>query len=467
MDQKQNLKNSQAKTARNSIKLPPRLIEHVEYVPTGQLRAYRRNARKHSKNQIGKLARGIKEFGFVVPVLADSDGSVIAGHGRILAAEILGLEEIPVIRINHLTKAQIQALRIADNRLAELAEWDDELLTMEFQDLLEVDFDLEITGFETAEIDLLIGDAAAEPDEADESPEVQRDSPAISRQGDLWQLGPHRLICADARDGATYDTLMDGKLAQMGFIDPPYNVPIAGHVCGLGKAQHPEFVMASGEMSEAEFVRFLETTLGHCAAQSIDGSIHFVCMDWRHDYALQTAARHVYTEIKNLCVWAKTNAGMGSLYRSQHELVFVFKNGTAAHINNVELGRHGRYRTNCWSYPGINSFGATRDEDLAMHPTVKPVALVADAILDCSKRGGIILDCFAGSGTTIIAAEQTGRRARAVELDPHYVDVAIRRWQSYADKEAIHAETCRSFAEIEAERVPPVVQHPSESPHVG
>ena len=338
---------------------------------------------------------------------------------------------------------------------------------MEFEYLIEHDFDVELTGFETAEIDLLIGNAAAEPDEADESPEVQRDSPAVSRQGDLWQLGPHRLICADARDGATYDTLMDGKPAQMGFIDPPWNVPISGHVCGLGKAQHPEFVMASGEMSETEFVGFLETTLGHCAAHSVEGSIHFVCMDWRHDYALQTAARRVYTEIKNLCVWAKTNAGMGSLYRSQHELVFVFKNGTAAHINNVELGRHGRYRTNCWSYPGINSFGATRDEDLAMHPTVKPVALVADAILDCSKRGGIILDCFAGSGTTIIAAEQTGRRARAVELDPHYVDVAIRRWQSYADKEAIHAETCRSFAEIEVERVPPVVQHPSESPHVG
>jgi hypothetical protein len=239
----------------------------------------------------------------------------------------------------------------------------------------------------------------------------------------------------------------------MVFIDPPYNVPINGHVSGLGKVKHRDFAMASGEMSEARYVGFLGTCFGYLIGHSVNGSIHFICMDWRHSFELLSAARPIYSELKNLCVWNKDNGGMGSLYRSKHELVFVFKNGSATHINNVELGRHGRNRTNVWDYAGVNSLRDGRLEELAMHPTVKPVALVADAILDCSKRGGIVLDCFGGSGTTLIAAEKTGRRGYLMELDAAYVDVAIRRFQKLTGKQATHGETQRTFADLERDRI--------------
>ena len=327
------------------------------------------------------------------------------------------MDRVPVIIIDHLTEAQKRAYILADNKLAELAGWDEELLAVEFKFLLEsdLDFDVGITGFESVEIDMLIeGAERAEGDEteldaADEIPEPNLERPAVSLLGDLWFLGPHRLLCGDACDAASFEALMGGQSAQMAFLDPPYNVKIDGHVSGLGKAQHREFAMAAGEMTEAEFIEFLETTLGHCAAHCIDGAINYICMDWRHMGELQTAGRQVYSETKNLIVWVKNNGAMGSLYRSQHELVFVYKVGTASHINNFGLGERGRYRTNVWHYAGLNSFGAGRDEALAMHPTVKPTALVADAIRDVSTRGGIVLDVFAGSGTTIIAAERTGR----------------------------------------------------------
>ena len=427
------------------------------------LKPYENNARVHSPKQIRQLAKSLKQFGCKVPVLADADGVVVAGHARLEAAKLLGMDTVPTIVCDDLTPDEIKAYRIADNRIAELAEWDQGLLAMEFEYLIEHDFDVEVTGFETAEIDLLIGDAATEPDEADDLDGVVVGGPVISRPGDLWLLGPNRLICGDALDGKTYSTLMDGKLAQMGFLDVPYNLSISKDIFG----QHSDFVMASGEMSETEFIEFLEISLGHCATHSIDGAIHFICMDWRHIYELQTAARKVYTTLKNLCVWDKGNGGMGSFYRSQHELIFVYKNGTAPHINNFGLGETGRYRTNLWKYIGMNSFGPERDEALAFHPTSKPVAMVADAIRDCSKRGGIILDAFAGSGTTIIAAERTGRICNAIELDNFFVDVAIRRWQTFTGETARLANTGQSFAEVEAEREPPVVQHPSETPHVG
>ncbi len=270
----------------------------------------------------------------------------------------------------------------------------------------------------------------------------------MSRTGDLWQLGGHRLLCGDATQTKAFARLMDGAKAQMVFTDPPYNVPIDGHVCGLGRVRHGDFAMASGEMSETQFTSFLETVLQHLVASSADGSIHFVCMDWRHAYELLSASRGVYSELKNMCVWNKTNGGMGSLYRSKHELVLVFKNGTGAHVNNVELGRHGRYRTNVWDYAGINALAAERMDQLALHPTVKPVALVADAIKDCSKRDGIVLDCFAGSGTTLIAAERTGRRAYAMELDPQYVDAAVQRYEHLFGEPAVHSGTGMTFAKL-------------------
>lgn len=397
---------------------------------------------------------------------------MIAGHGRVRAAKQLGMDTVPTVQLEHLSDEQVRAYVIADNRLAECAGWDRDLLAIELQELAEIDlaFDLEVTGFETPELDLLIGGGAddTETDPADDWRGLDPNVPTVSRLGDLWQIGPHRLLCANALDRASYARLLGGQKARLVFVDPPYNVRIEGHVSGLGRARHAEFAMASGEMSAAEFTVFLETALSHHGAHSTDGALHFVCMDWRHAGELLTASRSVYSACKNLCVWVKTNAGMGSLYRSQHELVYVFKVGTAPHINNVELGRHGRNRSNVWRYAGVNSFGAERDEALAMHPTVKPVRLVADAILDSSRRGDIVLDGFAGSGTTLLAAERTGRIGYGLEIDPRYVDAALRRLEEHAGLEAVQADTGQTFAEVAAERAPKIeseVAAPPEHPH--
>jgi DNA modification methylase len=399
-------------------------------------------------------------FGFVSPALINANAEIIAGHARVEAAKALGLKRIPCIRVEHLSKAQEKAYRLADNRLAELATWDHDLLAKELQVLTEMDLDFSIEdiGFNTAEFDLIIegDDRKQRPDPADEVPPPVVDRPAVAQAGDLWQLGPHGLFCGDARDARSFERLMGAEKAQIGFADPPYNVPIHGHASGLGRTRHREFAMAAGEMSSNEYLDFLESSCANLVAFTVDGAIHFICMDWRHAKPLLIAGERVYSELKNICVWNKDNGGMGSLYRSKHEFIFVFKAGTAPHINNIELGRSGRYRTNVWDYPGVNSFRNGRDDELAMHPTVKPVALVADAIRDCSKRGGIVLDPFAGSGTTLIAAEKTGRRAAAIELDPLYVDTAIRRWQAFTGKPAIHAETGLSFAEAERSSSPAV-----------
>lgn len=412
------------------------------------LKPYPSNARTHSNRQIRQIAASIKEFGFLNPVLVDSDGQIIAGHGRVEAAKLLGRESVPTIRLEHLNDAQKRAYIIADNRLAELAGWDQEILAIELQALtnIDVDFDVEVTGFEMPEIDLLIGDLAGdEPDAADDVPDINNDDPPVSRPGDLWWLGEHRLLCGDATKMASFDALLGRRRAQMVFTDPPYNVPVDRHVCGLGSVRHEDFAMASGEMSEAEFTAFLERVLSNLTRFSIDGSVHYVFMDWRHMAELLAAGKAVYSDLLNLCVWNKSNGGMGSLYRSKHELIFVFKNGTKPHINNVRLGRHGRNRTNVWDYAGVNSLKADRMEELAMHPTVKPVALVADAMLDCSERRGVVLDPFCGSGTTIMAAERVGRRAFAMELEPRYVDVAVQRWQAYTGDSAVHDSSELSF----------------------
>lgn len=388
-----------------------------------------RNARTHSKAQIKQIADSIEQFGFTNPVLMDAADRIIAGHGRVEAAKLLGLETVPTLRLDHLSEEQVRAYVIADNKLAENAGWDEELLALELQylDGLDLDFDLTITGFEMAEIDAML---VLDPDAEEEAIPEPSEGSTVTQHGDLWLIGDHRLYCGDATKPASYEALFDGsEPAQMIFTDPPYNVPISGHVCGLGSVQHREFEMAAGEMSTEQFEAFLRSVCDNLAANSIDGSIHYICMDWRHMGEVLRAGEAAYDELKNLCVWSKTNGGMGSLYRSQHELVFVFKRGTKPHINNVKLGKHGRYRTNVWEYAGINSFGENRDEELATHPTVKPTKLVEDAILDCSKRGGIILDAFAGSGTTLIAAHRAGRVGYGLELDPAYCDVIIKRMQ--------------------------------------
>jgi DNA modification methylase len=414
------------------------------------------NPRTHSAKQIRQIAESIVEFGWTVPVLIDRNSRVIAGHGRLAAAILLGIEQIPTICLDQLTEDQTRAYIIADNKLSENAGWNPQLLATELQFLskVDVDFDLTVTGFETAEIDLLIQgcDSMRANDVDDEVPPIDASTPIVTQLGDLWTLGSHRILCGDATKQISFTRLLGRKKTQMAFIDPPYNVPIDGNVCGLGSIKHREFPMASGEMSESEFCAFLKAALRNLAAFSADGSIHFICMDWKHVFELLGSARGVYSEVKALCVWNKDNGGMGSLYRSKHELVFVFKKGTAPHVNNILLGRFGRNRTNVWNYPGANSLREGRRDELAMHPTVKPIAMVADAILDCSKRGGIILDSFGGSGTTLIAAEKTGRRAALIELDPAYVDLTIRRFEKLTGEKVIHAETGVTFDEMETKR---------------
>src|SRR6202051_2123538 len=413
------------------------------------------NPRTHSKKQIAQIANAIRRFGFTNPVLVDDANGIVAGHGRVEGAKAVGLDQVPTVRLSDMSEAEIRAYVIADNRLAENAGWDRALLGLELQYLteLEIDFDVTVTGFDLPEIDLLIGElslAANDDDAVDAVVEVAA-GPAITRPGDVWQIGNLRLICGDSTKLETYQQLLGDARAQMVFTDPPYNVPISGHVGGLGSIQHREFAMASGEMSQAGFTAFLGSVFGPLAAYSVDGAIHFQCMDWRHCPEITAAGAAAYAELKNICVWVKNNGGMGSLYRSQHEFVFVFKSGTAPHINNVELGHNGRYRTKVWSYAGVNSFGGDR-ADLSLHPTVKPVAMVADALRDCSHRKGIVLDAFVGSGTTLIAAEKTGRRGYGLEIDPAYCDVTIRRLLAVCGLEAVLEATGQPFAEIEALR---------------
>jgi DNA modification methylase len=376
----------------------------------------------------------------------------------LLAARELGWSEVPTLCLDHLTQAQARAFAIADNRLTEIATWDDRLLAEQLKDLslLGLDFSLEVTGFEVAEIDLRIASLDDMPeqddDPADAVPEVSAEPP-ISQIGDLWLLGRHRVLCGNALDPEAFATLMGEERAAMVFTDPPYNVPIEGHASGLGAIHHRPFPMASGEMDKAAFTAFLGRACRNLAAFSAGGSLHYVCMDWRHLDELLTAGGEAYGELKNVCVWIKDNPGMGSLYRSQHELVFVFKQRGGSHRNNVQLGQFGRNRSNVWRYPGINSFARSTGEGnlLALHPTVKPVAMVADAILDCSARGEIVLDAFLGSGTTVIAAERTGRRCCGSELDPCYVDTAIRRWQVLTGGKARHAASGRLFDDLAGE----------------
>ena len=427
----------------------------IENVVVSALRAYARNARTHSKRQIRQIANSIRRFGFCNPVLVDDDMQIIAGHGRVEAAKLLGMNEVPIVRLSHLSEADKRAYILADNRLAEKAGWDKEILAIELQALIDVSFDVELTGFETADIDLILDEARdaegfAEP--GDTTPPYA-ETPAVSQAGDLWLLGAHRLLCGDARDAEAYETLLQGDLAEFVFTDPPYNVPIDGHVCGLGRIRHRDFAMGCGEMSEVQFTAFLESVFRHLAANSVDGSIHQICMDWRHMLEMLMAGRKIYHELKNVCVWNKTNAGMGSFYRSKHELVFAWKNGTAPHINNFELGQHGRSRSNVWDYAGVNTLKSGRLDELAMHPTVKPVLLVIDAIKDCSRRGGLIVDPFCGSGTALIAAERCGRKARALEIDPHYVDVAVRRWQACTGRKATLAATGEALEDVERLRL--------------
>jgi DNA modification methylase len=426
----------------------------IEYRSVSDLVLDDRNPRQHPQRQINQIADSVCQFGFIAPVVVDHTGKVVIGHARVLAAKKLGMPRIPVVEIRHLSKAQLKALQITDNRLAQHAHWDERLLGESFVELkeLDIEFDLSITGFSLPEIDLKLQDLQVnlpEPpdDEADATTGV-----AVCNAGDSWQLGEHRLTCGDATTEAAFDRLMKETCAEMVFVDPPYNVPVEGHVSGKGKVRHREFAQGVGELSRDEFIAFLTKTCGLLAKHSRDGAIHFVCMDWRHTDELLAAGREVYSEHKNIAIWVKSNPGMGSLYRSAHELVVVFKSGTGRHINNVELGKHGRNRSNVWHYDSASTQARKGNNLLALHPTAKPIELVMDCLLDCSNRGGIVLDSFLGSGTTLLAAERTGRLCYGIELDPLYVDTAIRRWQNLTGRDAVRMSDGRLFREIESEK---------------
>jgi len=406
----------------------------VQNTHTVSLKPYDGNARTHSRKQIDQIAQSIVAFGWTNPVLTDDHNCIIAGHGRWLAAKQLGLSEVPTISLSGMTDAQKRAYILADNKLAENAGWDDDLLKIELGALsdLDLDFDIGVIGFETAELDLILVDDVKAEDPPAPLPEP---GPAISQPGDLWILGHHRLFCGDALKAESYEAVLFDQLASAMFTDPPYNVKVDGHVCGTGNIKHSEFMMASGEMSDDEFRAFLETFCQLSGAFLKPGALAFICMDWRHIRDLIQAGELGLGELINLCVWNKMTGGMGSLYRSQHELVPVFRKPGAKHRNNIELGRHGRNRTNVWDYTGAQ---ARRDE-LKLHPTVKPVAMIADALMDVTARGEWVLDPFAGSGSTLLAAERTGRNAACIELDPKYVDVIIRRFEDVTGQKAIHA----------------------------
>ncbi len=406
----------------------------ITYSPIADLDPDPRNARTHSKKQIEQIAVSIREFGFSNPILIDPLGTIIAGHGRLLAAKSLGLETVPTIVLHDLSDTQTRALRLADNKIALNAGWDVDLLKLELGDLsdLDIDIDLSVTGFSGGEIDVILDNSADPDDEVIPAiPKTPRTNP-----GDIWRLGDHRIGCGDGRDVSFLKAVIGGDVAiDCAFLDPPYNVPINGFVNAKGR--HREFAMASGEMSDDEFRAFLVDTLGACAEVSRDGAVHFICMDWRHMDDVSVVGDAVYGGLLNLCIWNKSNAGMGSLYRSKHELIFVYRVGEGPNFNAVELGKHGRNRTNVWDYSSVNSMAGSRRADLELHPTVKPTALVADAIKDVTKRGELVLDIFLGSGTTLVAAERTGRQFRGIEIDPAYVDVAVDRWCAMTGQEPV------------------------------
>ena len=437
----------------------------LEHVPLADLLLDPSNPRRHSRQQIRAIASSIKTFGWLIPILVDAHNRIIAGHGRYEAGRLLGLESVPVIRAEHLSPKQAKAFMLADNRLAEGSEWDDAKLATVLKDLskIDLDFGIEATGFEMAEVDLLIQKLEPPEEQSDAADEFEfAEGPPVSRLRDLWTIGDHRLLCGDALSSTSYAALLAEERAASVFTDPPYNVRVKGHAGGKGARKHREFAMAAGEMSQGVFARFLQEVFGLIAAHSVPGATFFACMDWRHIPEIESAIQGVGCEVLNLCVWVKTNGGMGSLYRSRHELVFVFGKPGAERVNNVQLGRFGCNRTNVWNYPGMNSFARRgRTRGLDHHPTVKPIAMVADAILDVTRRGDIVLDPFCGSGTTILAAERTGRRAYAIELDPQYVDTAIERWQRMTGKTAIHASG-KTFDEIRSERAADATEEDAE-----
>jgi DNA modification methylase len=417
------------------------------------------NPHIHNRKQRRALASVMRKYGFLGVLIIDHQDQIVDGTLMAEVAGELGYDEVPTVRLETLSEAEIKFFRIANNKIAKLAEFDSKRLAEEFTFLtqeLPIEFDLSMSGFEMPEIDKLLSDFQSGVFDQDAKEialaTAKPSGSVISQQGDLWLLNRHRVLCGDSREPSVFEALMAGASATMVLTDFPYNVKIEGNVSGLGATQHSEFAMASGEMTGPAFTEFLHTVMVLMVRHSRNGSLHYGFMDWRHMREILVAGDGVYSDLVNLCAWVKRNGGMGSLYRSRHELVFVFKNGTDPHINNVQLGKHGRNRTNVWEYDGMNSFGRAGEEGnlLELHPTVKPVRLLADAILDASRKGDIVLDPFLGSGSTLMAAQRVQRMCYGIEYEPAYVDVVIRRWQAITGDAALHAATGMTFNQLAA-----------------
>lgn len=427
-------------------------IKSITYLPVDQLREYQNHSRKHTKSKIQKLANLIREYGFVIPILINGKSEIVAGHARVLAAKEAELAEVPVISIDHLSDNQIRAFRIADNKICEGSEWDYETLKIEFCELIDLNFDLELTAFEIPEIDMVVlGENPSDSTDPNDDLPPLPEHPIV-RPGDIFNLGQHRIACIDCRNIDQLTTLMSSNTASMVITDPPYNLQING-VALKRKDIHSEFVMASGEMSSNEYTQFLVDTFTAFRQFSSENSLHYHFIDHKHLYEMLDAGNQVYDKQINICVWVKSNAGMGAFYRSQHEFCCIFQSGRDTHQNNVQLGRFRRNRSNVWHYPGLNSFSEDRSGLLASHPTVKNAQMIAGAILDASKPNDVILDGFLGSGTTVLAADKTGRICYGCEIEPKYIEVCIERFRSVSDAPIIHVETGQTFDELKQSRL--------------
>lgn len=413
------------------------------------------NARVHSEGQIRKVQRSMAVSGALAPVVLDEGWTILAGHARVEGARRAKMATIPVVQVFGLSEAQKRAFLLADNRIGEDAGWNREFLAAQLPELTavleEAGYSIEDTGFEIAELDELTADFEHGSDPDDEVSDKAVSGPPVLRPGELVQLGGHRLLIGDARIAASIDQLVGQNRPAAAFLDVPYNQP-AKAIGGRGQFKHGNFAFGSGELTRPEFVTFLTESLGNAARVSAPGAVHFVCIDWRHVRDVIEAGEALYGDFIDLVVWNKTIGGQGRPYRSQHELICVFRVGTGKHRDNVQMGRFGRNRSNVWTYAGMNAFGAGRMENLSAHPTVKPLRLVADAIKDCTRPGDFVLDTFVGSGTSILAAERVGRRALAMEISPNYGDVAVRRWQAATRADARLVETGQPFDALAIER---------------
>lgn len=436
----------------------------VEYVAAALLKPDPRPQRKHGQRQLANLTGALARFDIVRPLLITDDNVVLDGNAVLEAAKRLGHETIPVIRVSGFTPNELRALQMSLNRIGEHAQWDEAVLRADFIALMadpDIDISLDFTGFDQVFVDglTLVDDTLQVQDEV---PELGVGDP-VTRTGDIWICGKHRILCGDSRDGGVYRRMVGELKVRLTLTDPPYNVAIAGNVSGLGKQKHGEFAMASGEMTRAEFIEFQRVVFDHCREASLDGALLYAFIDGRHVADQIVAGEAVFGELKQLVVWVKDNAGMGAFYRSRHELLTIWKTGEAPHVNTFGLGATGRYRTNVWEYAGYSSLGAGRDDALSWHPTVKPLPMIIDAILDVTHQGEVVLDPFGGSGTTLIAAERTNRIARLIEIDPKYVDVTLHRFIAEAGEEPVLAETGEAFSAVQSRRQSETGKPASES----